>query len=544
VQRAAASGVAADEASNVTTTTTTTTTTTNNDVRVLANDVLFAHVVELQVGRSPERASLLIDTGSPDTMVLTGTVDVAALRLKEGAHFPPSFARLAKYADSSFDLRLSDTGQDLTCVAVAQSLRKAWCVNSQLNWTCADADPCALADMYGDGSLRVGTVVRDTVELPVPRDLFFMRALRVGSGKLSAMTDGAMGGILGLSPSDERGHLPSTLDQLKQLGAIDRRMFALCLADAPLFSDFESADAGDLVLGAPHDLTPEQLNANGNAEFTVPLFLNLTSPDDNNTFVPRYLVNVASVAVNGVKLPTTGAVALVDSGSVRSILPAPLYDAVAQQYADLCSTVLSTSTACHADNMMKLFGYSVLGRWSAYALRLTAADLNVFPPLVFDLGAGTVEIPWQRLFFPQDVDGDTWFGLGLSRSQGRMIVLGNNVLRGVRAVFDVDSSTITFATPNRCAVAKGFSISELPLWVIIVAGVTLALVVILIAVVTVRVCQRRKRGHRALSTPRVAVHTDGDGEPAERAPLAAHDVEERQHMAALADGLSDAAEAI
>jgi hypothetical protein len=462
-------------------------TTHSGDVEVVADGVINAHVVMVPFGDSPRNARLLIDTGSPDTLVMVANVDTAAV---QDAPTPPrSFADFLPFIGPIlFDLRLSPTGRNVSCANVA-ALNASWCANELLKFDC-DARACVIGEMYGDGSLRLGAVERDVVDLGARTDMYFLRALRVGSGHLSMKTDNAIEGILGLSPSDGVGHLPATLDQLRDGGAIAHRVFGLCLPDpASPFDSFESADYGDLVVGAPHDLSMLQLAAN--REFSVPLHTNTTWYADNGTFVPRYLVQVNGASVGTAAIPMS-VLALVDSGSVRTILPAPVFDAIANAYVAACATWTHRTMLCPPfgeSRIRKLFGEASFGRWAQYAIGgLTEEDISQFPPISFDLGGGKVQIDWRHLFMRQD----DLLALTLSRGSDAMpmTVLGNSMMRAYRTVFDVDSQTITFATPNVCSKHVH---RPLPPWMIIVGATVGGVVVILVCVVVVCLCRRRRR---------------------------------------------------
>jgi hypothetical protein len=216
-------------------------TTQSGDIEVVADGVVNAHVVMVSFGDSPRPARLLIDTGSPDTLVMVANVDLA--RLQESSITPTSFADFLPFIGPIlFDLRLSATGRNLSYDNVA-AMNAHWCANEQLKFEMG-SNPCTIGEIYGDGSLRLGAVERDVVDLGARADMVFLRALRVGSGHLSAKTDNAIEGILGLSPSDGIGHLPATLDQLKRRRRdLKHRVFGLCLPDpASPFDAFDSAD--------------------------------------------------------------------------------------------------------------------------------------------------------------------------------------------------------------------------------------------------------------------------------------------------------------
>jgi hypothetical protein len=514
-----------------------------DDVPVEPNSVLFAHVVELKFGNSGA-ARLLIDTGSPDTMVLVGTVDQQRFLGAHPSGVGSSYSDYASVADSTFDLRLSQSAHFYSCEEVAQA-NHSWCANTALHWPCVD-QPCTMYESYGDHSVRLGVVVRDSVLLPAEHQLDFMKAVRVSGGQLSTTLELAMDGILGLSPSDEHYHLRSTLDQLKDEGAIQERMFALCLSDAPLFSEFGDASDGDLILGAAHDWSPAQLATMANGtEFAVPLLINMTSPDDNGTFVPRYLVRVVGVQMDATHFPlnaSAATVALVDSGTVRTMIPASLYSAITDYLKSLCTTGALHGAICVGNNAVKLFGepepfFSPTGWSQQYALSLVAADLSAIPPLQFQLDGGVVQLDWQHMFFPQDVgNGQTYYGFALQRSLGQMIILGNNLMRSYRTVFDVDRLTLTFATPNICAPPRGFYLFGMLIepWMMIVFGVGTCLILSAIACAIAISCRRRRRGTK--NAPKAAPKA-APTIAEEQAPLVQNDVEEQRNMEKLADSL-------
>lgn len=465
--------------------------TEDGDVVVYPDAVINAHVVKVQFGDSPEPASILIDTGSPDTLVLVANADPSRW---QGDPTPPStFSDFLRYTGPIlYDLRLSPKGKNFSCAEVAAPpISARWCDNSLLMDFECGSHACVIGETYGDGSVRLGAVERDVVDLGVKAEVLFLRALRIGSGQLSAMTDNAIKGILGLSPSDEKGHLPSTLDQLKNAGAISRRVFGLCLPDSSPFEAFDSADNGDLVIGAAHDdLTPQQLAAN--REFSVPLLTNITWYADNGTFVPRYLVQVSNVVIGQQTFPFSKHV-LVDSGSVRTILPPAIYDVIADTYVSLCHTWARRDVLCSGSfsRIRMLFGQpDFLGRWQQNAFSgLSESDLSQFPPLEFDLGGGKVQIDWRHMFLRQD---NNMLSLALWRGSDAMpmTVLGNNMMRAYRTVFDVDAQSITFATPNVCSKR---SHRELPPWMVIAGAAVGGVVVILLCVVVVCLCRRRRR---------------------------------------------------
>jgi hypothetical protein len=528
------------------------------DVPVEHNSVLFAHVVELKFGMSRAPARLLIDTGSPDTMVLIGTLDVTRFKTARGNQPGQSYADYTPFIDPSYTLELSPQAKHFACEDVQQA-NQSWCANTALKWACEN-QPCTLFEAYGDNSKRIGVVVRDTVQMPLAAlQLDFMEAIRISGGHLSSDVELAMDGILGLSPSDERFHLRSTLDQLMDEGAIEHRMFALCLTDTPIFNYFGTADDdGDLVFGAPHTFSDEQLNAlPHHSEFTVPLLMNVTSPDDNGTFTPRYLITVTGVQMDTMALPFTPSLALVDSGTVRTIVPAELYSAIADFIKSLCSGVLRRSLICRVDNAVKLFGqadpFSDDGWSQIYVLQLTASDVDQIPSVRFQVEGGEVQLDWQHMFFPQRVGPRTLFGFALQRSTEKLLILGNGLMRSYRTVFNVDAQTLTFATPSVCGPPRdrdrtltyvdatirvdmysadesgvrvlGFLVQP---WLLVVFAVGTCIVLTAIALAIAIICKKRRRQKKKIQ-PIAAIEN--------QAPLAQNDEEEQKHMQKLADSL-------
>jgi hypothetical protein len=436
------------------------------DVALRFNSVVEAHFAELRFGDSLAPVRLLIDTGSPDTLVVTNTINP---HLYNSSPKPRSFADYEKmcYSDGSdAQLTLSATGRNISCGEVA-ARNASWCQNERAaNFTCGDS-ACTLFEWYGDGSGRVGALVNDLVtitEPPVP--LYFVRALRLSSGRLSEAVDTALAGILGLSPTMHRGKLPTLLDQLHDAGVIARRMFGLCLPDVGLFTyNGPSESDGHLVLGAPHNLTTKGLA--DNVEFTTPLLMNTTFPDDNGTFVPRFLVQVQNVSI-GLRSFNFSGLALVDSGTVQVVLPPALYDRIADFYVGMCdSTSLSWSTLCKTTDrgvskIRAMFGFVDDDEgFVQYAIGgLVQSDLSRFQPITFDLGNGIVVLDWQHLFLRDQQR----YGITLSRGEedSQAIMLGNHLMRAYRTVFDVDNALLTWAQPNLCADAPVYVTDTLP----------------------------------------------------------------------------------
>jgi hypothetical protein len=425
------------------------------DVPLQFNSVVEAHFAELRFGDSLDSVQLLIDTGSPDTLVVTDTINPEAYA---AAPRPRSFADYEKlcYSDG-FDaqLTLSPAGRNVSCGRVA-ALNLTWCQNDRVaNFSCGDT-ACTVFEWYGDGSGRVGAVVNDVVSVAMPPvALYFVRALRLSSGRLSEAVDTALSGILGLSPTMQRGKLPTLLDQLHDAGVIQRRMFGLCLPNYDPFDyDYSELNDGHLVLGAPHNLTSKSLN--DTVEFTTPLLMNVTFPDDNGTFVPRYLVEVRDVLI-GESSFNFSALALVDSGTVQIVLPPALYDRVADFYLGMCnSSTLSWSMLCKSSDigvtkLRAMFGFvDDDAGFVQYAIGgLTENDFSGFQSISFNLGNGTLVLDWRHLFVRQKQR----FGISLSRGKedSEAIMLGNHLMRAYRTVFDVDNAQLTWAQPNLCA---------------------------------------------------------------------------------------------
>ncbi len=183
-----------------------------------------------------------------------------------------------------------------------------WCENVVADFECSAASSCIKYESYGDGSSRLGRLVRDEVHFANagrPARVLLVDALRLSAGRLSKASNEAVDGILGLSPAT--GDMPSLLAELVADASIARHAFALCLPDALPDQRFALAGTGHVVLGAAHNFASDAAAAAASrAVAHTPLLLDAASPwDGPNATLSRYLIRTTSLALGRTFTQTT-----------------------------------------------------------------------------------------------------------------------------------------------------------------------------------------------------------------------------------------------
>lgn len=343
------------------------------------------YYIKLGLGTPPKFYSMIMDTGS----------SLAWLQCK------PCTIYCHPQVEPVFDPSASKTYKTSTCASAECSLLKEATLNSPL---CSRSGSCIYEASYGDASISVGFLARDLLTLgqgaSFPGFVF-------GCGQDNEGLFGRAAGIFGLARQ--------SLSMLGQLSPKLGNVFSYCLpASTGSGKGFLSIGKGSLKV--PYKFTPM-----------------LTSSPEHSL----YYLSLALIKVGGRPLPVGAAAykvrTIIDSGTVITRLPGPIYSALKQAVTSIMSRKLASAP-----------GYSILDTCFKGSLKSGSV-----PPiqLAFVGGAEIVLNPENSLI---DIDGETTClaFAGTSGDSG-VAIIGNRQQQTFEVIYDVSSSRIGFA-PSRC----------------------------------------------------------------------------------------------
>ncbi|KAK1296388.1 Protein ASPARTIC PROTEASE IN GUARD CELL 1 [Acorus calamus] len=264
---------------------------------------------------------------------------------------------------------------------------------------CTSSNTCLYQASYGDGSMSVGYLSRDTLTLnsgqSVPGFIY-------GCGQDNEGLFGASAGLVGLARNK--------LSMLAQLAPKYGYAFSYCLPT--------SASTGFLSIGA---------SAVPGAKYT-----NMYSSVDASL----YSLKLTSIEVGGRALAVSGGAyggpTIIDSGTVISRIQPAVYDA------------LSRAVARAMTGVARAPGYSILDT----CFKGSAARVGARAPAVKMVFEGGAELDLKPQNLLIDIDSGTTC-LAFAKASGVAIV-GNRQQQTFRVVYDVAKSKIGFA-PGGCS---------------------------------------------------------------------------------------------
>ncbi|KAK4758677.1 hypothetical protein SAY87_019978 [Trapa incisa] len=345
------------------------------------------YYVRLGLGTPPRSYSMIMDTGS----------SLAWLQCK------PCSGYCHAQVDPVFDPSASRTYKTSGCRSAECALLKEATLNDPL---CSRAGSCIYEASYGDASISIGFLARDTLTLgqggSFPGFIF-------GCGQDNEGLFGRAAGIFGLARQP--------LSMLGQLSPKLGSAFSYCLPS------FTGSGKGYLSVGKG-SLAPASY------KFT-PM---LSGPSERSL----YYLSLATVKVGGRPLPVAAADyrarTIIDSGTVITRLPAAIYSALKQAFSSAMRRRFAAAP-----------GYSILDTCFRGSLRGGGSAGVPVLQLVFEGGAELVLRPENALI---DIEPGTTC-LAFAATSSGVAIIGNRQQQSFEVLYDVASSKIGFA-PGRC----------------------------------------------------------------------------------------------
>ncbi|CAN6172962.1 unnamed protein product [Urochloa humidicola] len=291
------------------------------------------------------------------------------------------------------------------------------CTNSPDSLCTIRDDPCFYFDSYGDGSITVGKVLRDTFTFKgsvVP-------GISFGCGLFNkGILDTNESGIAGF------GRGPQSLPSQLKVGRFSHCFTSMLGA---------KSKSSPVFLGTPDDL---RAHATGPVQFT-PLKRNPVIPRNNN-----YYLSLEGITVGGTRLPVAASAfaikedgsggTVIDSGTGVTIFPIAVYEQLRKAFVAQVPLPVDA-------NSSETGGYLCFSAASA-----TEARKVPVPRLVFHLEGADMDLPREN-YMPV-VDGKL-LCLVVSSTEDDQTLIGNFQQQNMHIVYDVENSKLLFA-PAQC----------------------------------------------------------------------------------------------
>ncbi|KAK6927755.1 Xylanase inhibitor, N-terminal [Dillenia turbinata] len=299
-----------------------------------------------------------------------------------------------------FDPSASKTYKKLSCYATECSALKSATLNDP---GCDSKKTCLYAASYGDSSFSIGYLSQDLLTIS-PRDTF--PGFVYGCGQDNEGLFGRSAGLIGLAKNK--------LSLLSQVSKNYGYAFSYCLPSTGSFS-------GSLSIGKASLFSPA-------LKFT-PMMSDSLDPS-------LYFLRIAAITVAGKLLsvsPTAYKVStIIDSGTVITRLPVPVYRALSQAFGKIMSAKHQTAPA-----------YSILDTCYKGSVKTITSDVPTVQ-IMFPGGASLNLRPQNVLV---DVDSDVTCLAFAGTSN--VAIVGNHQQQGFKVAYDVTSSRIGIA-PGGC----------------------------------------------------------------------------------------------
>ena len=356
------------------------------------------HYANLYIGSPPQRTSVIIDTGSPNTA------------------FPcTECVGCGDHTDPYFNPSESSTSRQLTCSdCSAPQLRGSFKDWDPSTGRCdRQADTCTLGQSYAEGSSWNAVQFKDKVwlgrhetqenskaHLQLAETEFKFGCINRQAGMFSSQVSNGITGF---------GRASSTLvTQLHDSGVIENQVFSLCFAK----------DGGSLTIGAPE--SDPRLRAPGKQVAWVPLV---------ESRQQWWTVTVTSVWIGQVRMEggvssfATGKGTIVDSGTTDTYLPTDVQEPFKKAF----------KTAS---------GQEVVGGQS---YNFSPSQINALPSIFIELSGGQSNGGATIEMKPSDYLEQTGQGSGVYRmhvycNEQDGAILGANFMRNHDVIFDEDNN--------------------------------------------------------------------------------------------------------
>ncbi|XP_051129145.1 aspartyl protease family protein At5g10770-like isoform X2 [Andrographis paniculata] len=302
-------------------------------------------------------------------------------------------------AGSLFDPSASGTYEELSCNTSQCSSLEVATLNSP---TCSSSNICQYTATYGDQSLSMGYLSRDTLSFSMESLPGFV----FGCGQENYGLFGRSSGLIGLARNE--------LSMLSQLSFKYENSFSYCLPTSTVIG--KTGTGGFLSIGSSSD-SP--------SKFT-PMLSDSRDPG-------LYFLKLSAISVSGKPLPLDasayGVSTIIDSGTAITRLATPVYSALREELVKIISTKFSTVEA------VSLLDACFNG---------TSDEISHIVPPVQMIFEGGAELGLEpRNVIIEVMEGTTC--LSFSGSSNDMAIIGNQQQQTFEVVYDVANSRIGFS---------------------------------------------------------------------------------------------------
>lgn len=367
------------------------------------------YFVDILVGTPPQRQSVILDSGS----------SLLAFPCKGCDH-------CGNHIDAPFDFSLSTTSEWLDCKHEA-------CYSG-----CGPGNHCHYSQAYSEGSSIAGHYFKDVVALgDIERNNPFVAYDHIGchTKETKLFTTQKANGIMGVS-YPKGGRQTTIMDVLFGRDNVNTAVFAICLAANGGLLTVGGFDAsmhvpGDSYGGVTRRLGDKSLISN--QDISTDSSVRILGRNE----VPiawmqirsqlSYTIHIVEMSLNGRSIGTSGrdfGDTVVDSGTTYSYFPPNVYNALTEEFSNICSN----------DNRCKMDGAR-----PCWKLPKGLEDMKDIPSVSFKTEGGAV-VEWgPRSYLYKGHHG--WC-TAIDNNRSKSSLLGMSFMKNKNVIFDRDRDRI------------------------------------------------------------------------------------------------------